>query len=302
MSSLFSCFGPRKPQAAKSSQLGDANGNHIKLNEKPAGRAFEAHLPRAADDSAVREKVAAVFDQIDKYVEDFYRDKTFLELDAGHEACLTLVGTPYLPSSPIDLVQSNRPNPIICRPTSLIKHCIAYQIQLSMTMDEGGRNSLLPPWATSLPQALRHQEHDDKRVFDEAFTHWRVLTAYLQPSADSPAAKMSRTSAIRAIADRIGGAFTPWEYAPGSPEQRASLVAICESATEASSLIFAQPAAFSYVWEPTNLGEDEVPRKVVVVKPGLVKTVVEKGGMEKKEEIMPPSHISLTFAAGHSAT
>lgn len=166
MSSLFSCFSPRKPQAGRSLSQSSQGNDASSLREKSAAasnaRAWEAQLPQPVEDHVIREKVTAVFDQIDKFVGDYYREKTTLDLDAGHEACLTLVGTPHLPSSPINLLQSDGPNPLICRPTSLIKHCIAYMIQQSMTMDEGGRNSLLPPYATSLPQALRGQDHADK--------------------------------------------------------------------------------------------------------------------------------------------
>lgn len=174
MSSLFSCFGPRKPAAAGSTTDEHGNAETSTLNEKsgtnntpaapaaPPRPAYESRLPKPAADATIGAAVSGVFDSIDTYVEKYYRDKTSLELDSTHEACLMLVGTPHLPSSPIDLVQSNRPNPLVCRPTSLIKHCIAFLIQQSMTMDEGGRNSLLPPWATSLPQALKGQENGDE--------------------------------------------------------------------------------------------------------------------------------------------
>ncbi|KAH7047323.1 hypothetical protein B0J12DRAFT_118354 [Macrophomina phaseolina] len=303
MASLFSCFGPRKPAAGTD---GDASNSHA-LSEKSAGtnnsspRAWEAQLPKPVDDYIIREKVTGIFDSIDTFVDKYYRDKTSLELDSTHEACLMLVTTPHLPSSLIDLVQSNRPNPLVCRPTTLIKHSIAYLIQQAMTMDEGGRNSLLPPLATALPQALRGQDHADKAAFDEAFTHWRVLTAYLQPSTTSGAAKQSRTQAVRAMADRIFGAFAPWEKMPGAPEQRADLVAICDAAAEAATIIFAQPANFAYVWEPENLNEEEDRRKIVVVKPGLVKMPVGKADAAK-EPVVAPTHVPLTFPDGFVAS
>ncbi|KAF9636658.1 hypothetical protein BFW01_g7554 [Lasiodiplodia theobromae] len=328
MSSLFSCFGPRKPTGAGSTTDEHGNAETSTLNEKsgtnntpaapaaPPRPAYESRLPKPAADATIGAAVSGVFDSIDVYVEKYYRDKTSLELDSTHEACLMLVGTPHLPSSPIDLVQSNRPNPLVCRPTSLIKHCIAFLIQQSMTMDEGGRNSLLPPWATSLPQALKGQDNADD-AFDEAFAHWRVLTSYLQPTSAasiSPLAKQSRTQATRAIADRIGGAFAPWESMPGAPEQRADLVAICEEAASAAALVFAQPSTFAYVWEPVNLGLDEEPRKVTVIKPGLVK-VVKKGEEDPtrlldaagagedggRATIVQPRHVSLTFPVGYVA-
>lgn len=155
-------------------------------------------------------------------------------------------------------------------------------------------------------------------AFDEAFAHWRVLTSYLQPASasSSPLVKQSRTQATRAIADRIGGAFAPWESMPGAPEQRADLVAICEEAASAAALVFAQPSTFAYVWEPVNLGLDEEPRKVTVVKPGLVK-VVKKGeedptrlldaagagedGVPGRATIVQPRHVSLTFPVGYVA-
>ncbi|OJD32119.1 uncharacterized protein BKCO1_4100041 [Diplodia corticola] len=317
MTSLFSCFGPRKP----ATPAVDENGNEISPNEKPGSShttpsapaapqrpAWEALLPKPAADAALGAAISSVFDSIDAYVEKYYRDKTSEDLDATHEACLMLVGTPHLPSSLIDLLQSNRPNPLVCRPTALIKHSIAYMVQQAMTMDEGGRNSLLPPWMTSLPQALKGAEHDDEAAFSEAFAHWRVLTAHLQPpnaTTTNPLAKQSRTQATRAIADRITGAFSPWESFPGSPEQRADLVAICDEAAAAGALVFAQPAAFAFVWTPQNLGLDEEPRKVAVVKPGVVKTCVGgDGAMERKGEevvVVHARHVPLTFPEGFVA-
>lgn len=138
-------------------------------------------------------------------------------------------------------------------------------------------------------------------AFDEAFAQWRVLTAYLQPTTEPHAAKASRTSAIRSMADRITGAFAPWEFSPGSPEQRADFAAICESAAAAAALMFAQPSGFAFGWEPENLAEDEVPKKVTVVKPGLVKVVRERGGEERREALMHPVHTSLTFPVGYTA-
>ncbi|KAL1636204.1 hypothetical protein SLS58_009898 [Diplodia intermedia] len=325
MSGLFSCFGPRKPAT------GDAPGTDDNNNEKraststtnappaepaaPPRPAYEAALPKPAADAAIGAAVSGVFDGIDAYVEKYYRDKTSEDLDATHEACLMLVGTPHLPSSLTDLLQSNRPNPLVCRPTSLIRHSIAYMVQQAMTMDEGGRNSLLPPWMTGLPQALREgregregKSEEERAAFDEAFAHWRVLTAYLQPAnaaTSNPLAKQSRTSAVRAIADRITGAFSPWESFPGSPEQRADLVAICDEAAAAGALVFAQPASYAYVWTPQNLGLDEEPRKVAVVKPGLVKTCTGvEGAMERRGEevtVVHARHIPLTFPEGFVA-
>lgn len=108
-----------------------------------------------------------------------------------------------------------------------------------------------------------------KLGFSQAFSQWRVLTAFLHPNprADRDFTKQLDVKidhGVRALTD----AFSPWEKQNRSIDNRKeSLRGILQSASEAGVLLFAQPSTFVFEWSTRE--------STLTVSPAVIKRLDE---------------------------
>lgn len=108
-----------------------------------------------------------------------------------------------------------------------------------------------------------------KAGFPQAFSQWRVLTAFLHPD---PRTEQEFKKALEIKIDRgvenFTKAFLPWDKQGGSVKNRKdSLRRILQLANDAGLLLFAQNSTFMFDWS----GKDGS----VTVSPALVKRLDE---------------------------
>ena len=107
----------------------------------------------------------------------------------------------------------------------------------------------------------------------EAFSQWRVLTAYLRPESNPANAQLttSQDSTIQSAAHQFSTAFGPWANPSQPSAARAeNLVAIMRNAVQVGTTIFSQPAEFAYVWSSEGEIRASHGRRIVVT-PTLLK-------------------------------
>lgn len=130
----------------------------------------------------------------------------------------------------------------------------------------------------------------------EAYSQWRVLTAYLRPDKSSghqedPDYIAKRESAVQSAATAFSNAFAPWAVPSQSDLTRTqNLAAIMRSAADVGITIFAQPADFEYIWKEL---EDKRSRgasgRRIVVAPGFAKITDDRASpLERKFIIVSP--------------
>ena len=110
-----------------------------------------------------------------------------------------------------------------------------------------------------------------KAGFPQAFSQWRVLTAFLHPD---PRTEQGFKKALDVKIDRGVEAFTKafltWaKQGAGDQNRKDSLRRILELANDAGLLLFAQPSTFMFDWSDKD--------GTVTVSPALVKRLDESG-------------------------
>ena len=130
----------------------------------------------------------------------------------------------------------------------------------------------------------------------EAYSYWRVLTAYLRPPnandrEDEIMLSPEQDSAIQSAATNFSRAFEQW----ANPSQNSSarvqnLAAIMRHAASLGLVLFSQPSEFQYVWrnarDRSSRGSTE---RRIVVTPGLVKVSDDRGrALERGLVIIDP--------------
>jgi len=96
----------------------------------------ETLLPQQADDDTVRKKILMLFDQIEIYVDNYYRDYD-KRLTAAQESEISRYGTPYLAVPLARLLETSH------RKLVLIKHCLGFYT-IKLISSPAGVDSLLP--------------------------------------------------------------------------------------------------------------------------------------------------------------
>jgi hypothetical protein len=127
-------------------------------------------------------------------------------------------------------------------------------------------------------------------AFSQSLSRWRVLTSYLHsvPAID-PAYIAARDSAITTAASAFCTAFAPWSTRTQSHATRLqNLVTIMQSAADAGLLIFAQPAAFRWVWDVDGNVPGGSGARDIVVTPGLVKVTDDDARVLGRPQVMVP--------------
>ena len=106
------------------------------------------HLPQSADDKSVSNQVRTALDQIELYIENFYRGISDTGIEAAN-ADLAIFDSPYL-SAPIALALAQSEDPV-----PLLKHVLAQSTVASISPEAPSRWSLLPDEFVLLPRLLR---------------------------------------------------------------------------------------------------------------------------------------------------
>jgi hypothetical protein len=127
-------------------------------------------------------------------------------------------------------------------------------------------------------------------AFPQSLSRWRVLTSYLHPDpATDPAYIVARDSAIAAAASAFCTAFAPWSIRTQSHATRLqNLVTIMQSAADAGLLIFAQPAAFRWVWDVDGNVRGGSGARDIVVTPGFFKVTDDDAKGLGRPQVMVP--------------
>lgn len=262
-----------------------------------SNHAWEKHLPASLDDRTVKLSIQAVFHQADLHVENFYGDMD-VPMTEDLAVALEKVDSRYLPDSVVSLIPRSR------APTALIKHCLIQLIVSRISVDGGRDASFLPSDLVILPSIITAAAGDQARKrgescsstelldvtdpatgFDQAYSHWRVLSAYLRPDTRQDQAYLSKRDAkIAAVVDAFSGAFAPWLSPDYSREdRRRNLTAIMRNAAETGISIFAQPSTFRYEW---SLRQGKARDGNIVVTPAFLKIGDEGGHPLERAQVM----------------
>jgi hypothetical protein len=108
---------------------------------------WDQHLPQSESDSTIRKSVTALFDQIELYVEYFYRNAV-VHISPELQTELMNVHSSCQPDSVVSLLSQTKTH------TLLIKHCLAYLIVSRITADSDAPASFLPADFVALPRAI----------------------------------------------------------------------------------------------------------------------------------------------------
>jgi hypothetical protein len=245
---------------------------------------WQKHLPQEKDDGTITKAVKTIFDQIQIHVEGFYNSKS-RKLTASAAAALERVSPDGLSRK-----MSKAPGSLPLLEAILIRLIVH---RISLRSDAG--ESFLPFEYTKIPEQNNwHMESDEgyggqteepkkgqsslakiplhnltDPGFPQAFSQWRVLTAFLlpDPRADQAFKKhldVKIDLGVRALTD----AFAPWDIPGRSITNRnESLRRILQLASDAGLMLFAQPSTFVFDWSSRQ--------GTVTVTPALVKRLGE---------------------------
>lgn len=128
-------------------------------------------------------------------------------------------------------------------------------------------------------------------MFEEAFSRWRVLSAYLYRDSSSDSVYVStRDERIDTFVRSVSRAFYPWAK-PGKDRSQLTrhLTSIIQNAIEKGILLFSQPSMFEFNW-----GTCYDPKKrQLVVSPALVKVADENAQKLQKPQNMISQNVVI---------
>lgn len=134
--------------ADKNRQSSQSVPKEVLVTEAPKSRdTIENYLPQSADDKTVQNKVKTMLDQVELYVENFYRNDPGLSSLRPHSD-VAVFDSPNLPNSLATLLLQSR------HATFLIKHALAQFITSSISSRSRPGSSLLPDEFMLVPAAV----------------------------------------------------------------------------------------------------------------------------------------------------
>jgi hypothetical protein len=263
----------------------------------PGRKTWEHHLPQAESDQAVRSTVSRTLDQIEMHVENFYQDKISRHLSASADLSIREFDCGHLSGPLLNLMRSSS------RPTSLIKHCLTDIILSRIDLSTASGSSFLPNSMMALAHSSSAQTKPgkkkasltrvavaDKRYigFLQAFSRWRVISAYLRQDPDNDHAYLAeRDVRIRTTATQFCEAFEPWARSQDSARFQ-NVVSIMQRASEMGVMLHSQAATFEWQWEvPIQTTQRKDTPMLLVVLPGLYKIADENADC-----LSPPIHLT----------
>ncbi|OQO02514.1 hypothetical protein B0A48_12041 [Cryoendolithus antarcticus] len=230
-------------------------------------------LPQPLDDEALAGTVRSLLDQIGLHVDNMYAKKE-MQLTEDMLDALAGLDTNLLPSALPDMMQ------IPALQIFVIKHCMAYAIVSRIVPSEDSPASLVPPQIAVLPSRDGVQG-EEKRVdaLQEAYSQWRVLTAYLFPdSRNQELATSERHKATMDIVNTVSTAFANWENNHEVGESsRDRLGRLTELASSIGVMLLSQASSLQFTWRMSSRHARDDSAEYMVVLPGLVKLSDEHG-------------------------
>jgi hypothetical protein len=122
----------------------------------------------------------------------------------------------------------------------------------------------------NLPTYIRSHVLLTRAGFPQAFSQWRVLTAFLriETSAMRKSKPLPNIMIVQGVRD-LTNAMAPWNIDGNAENREHNLRDVLQLASDAALLIFAQPSTFMFDWS-TKPGS-------VTISPSLVKRLDASG-------------------------
>ncbi|CAO2651029.1 Nn.00g093260.m01.CDS01 [Neocucurbitaria sp. VM-36] len=228
-------------------------------------------LPPAAHESAIHSRVSALFSQIHRHVEMYYRD-VHASITPSMEPELARFGAKEVNMAA--LLQD------CSSPTTALKHAlVAYVLGITGPKKDDDGETLFPEELNG----VRIQNGQDAATTDSnltaATTLHRRLSVYLYISTSSisnPRRSWAFQSDMREAAEHFSLTFFPWANPTASDQEREEdLARIISEALELRIWLFGQPFSYEFEWEGTG-------RRGVLVSPGLIRRANEQGEGERR--------------------
>ncbi|KIW12404.1 hypothetical protein PV08_09681 [Exophiala spinifera] len=246
----------------------------LQAYESPSDPArWLVYLPQPSDDTELKHQVKTMYNQIDLHVENFYTDRDGGLLTEAVQSILARYETDLLPAPVATIMASTSSK------KAVIKHCLTCTIVSRIDAVRPIPQSFLPSEIAALPALLAKNadvEHVSRKkgmhslnlanhivslsseswltendpVFDEAYSTWRVLTAYIRPSAAS--LTPTQEASVTSEAANFTEAFGPWSKSRGNAAQKANLEEIMRNAIGVGTLLFSQPSVCEFRWIQTS--------------------------------------------------
>ncbi|KAJ8114282.1 hypothetical protein OPT61_g3798 [Boeremia exigua] len=245
-------------------------------------------LPPPASDIEVQNRVSALFAQIHRHIDTFYRD-VHASITPSMDSDLASFGKDV---DMIELLQHS------FQPTIALKHAlVAFVLDITSPKQEGVDPTLWPEELTQVLKAhnsgkvslssrgaVANKKLDSGHLATAQAFHRRLsVFLYTQQNSLAPTHSQSRlsnlsalsltrraTSAIREAAEHFSLAFFPWANpTSGDQERESDLAGVITEALECRIWLLGQSADWAFEWEEPGRG-------VVVMKPAVV--VRENGG------------------------
>jgi hypothetical protein len=235
-----------------------------------------AFLPPAANDRAIQDRVTALFGEIHRHVETYYRD-IHASITPSMEPEIARFGAPD-----IDMAQVLQDS---SSPTTALKHALTAYV-LSMTAPKEDKKD-----ESVFPEELNNQINTNSGTFHSsniytppqlinlsdpnvaaAISLHRRLAVYLfttSPKISNTRRSRLFESDVREAAEHFSLTFFPWANPSSSDQDKdEDLARVISEALSMRIWLFGQPDMYEFEWEETG-------RRGVLVSPSLVR----KGGM-----------------------
>ncbi|KAF1851955.1 uncharacterized protein K460DRAFT_271897 [Cucurbitaria berberidis CBS 394.84] len=274
-------------QQQKSVGMGGRNSPYVQVSQTPMPAPVAAQvvapaptqqsksadvvdfLPPAAHENAIHSRVSALFGQIHRHVETYYRD-VHASITPSMEPELARFGAKD--TNMAELLQDSS------SPTTALKHAlVAYVLGITGPKREEDGETLFPEELNG----VRVHTGEDAIVSDSnltaATTLHRRLSVYLYTTTSSisnPRRSRAFQSDMREAAEHFSLTFFPWANPTSSDQEREDdLTRIISEALEVRIWLFGQPFSYEFEWEGTG-------RRGVLVSPGLVRRTDGRGEEE----------------------
>jgi hypothetical protein len=230
-------------------------------------------LPAAAHENEIQGRISALFKQIHRHVDLYYRD-VHASITPSMEAELGKLGAQDVNMA--ELLQD------CSNPTTAIKHALmAYVLSITGPKEDERHETLFPkqlqddqslniaPTGACYPVSCTHdpltQCADPKLT--KACTLHRRLSVYLFAATSS----WNVQSSIREAAEHFSLTFFPWANPAGDDQDKdEDLASTIQEALETRIWLFGQPYLYEFRW-------DGIGQRGIVVSPQLVRRADEDG-------------------------
>ncbi|KAF2651958.1 hypothetical protein K491DRAFT_696018 [Lophiostoma macrostomum CBS 122681] len=255
----------------------------VDLANLAASSAFLAGvLPEVADDMTIRSRVSELFEQMQRHVENFYRD-VHASITPSMESDLAKFGNGSAGTGMLEMLQS------FSQPTVAIKHALVSYV-MGITAPEGKRGeSLFPREVIGMggkdkvlnanpdlsPAYLLYRQ-----LSSHLYTTLNPLSPHTNPSASALSLTTSLSSRVQEAAEHFALTFFPWANpAYSDSDKDDDLVSIIIHALELMLWLHGQPFVYELNWEGVG-------RRGIVIAPGLARMTDTQGREDGEPQVL----------------